>query len=152
MRVFTPVLRMADQNTGIPTCGPWNGAMGKDLSSHVKPQGYRLGGDDLAVIHQHYFGKYLVKNPSKAFNVHFTWTGHRMRSSPAVSAAWLPAAHGCCSRRAIFGQKLPYGKPVLQKYNVSWLVCEQEVMVWDLRDTLGTNVISWLILLITHLQ
>lgn len=27
---------MPDQNTGIPTRGPWNGAIGKDPNPHVK--------------------------------------------------------------------------------------------------------------------
>lgn len=48
------------------------------------------------------------------------------------------------------------GEPLLgrncQKHYLSWLVCELEVMLWDLVDTLGTDVISRLILLIKHLQ
>lgn len=47
-------------------------------------------------------------NPPEAYNVHFTSTGHRMRSSSAVSAACSPAPHWCYCRRALLGQKTAF--------------------------------------------
>lgn len=104
-------------------------------------------GDALTAIHQHYFGKYLVKNPPKAYNIHFTSTGHRMSQLP-VYQLHMDAAAGepFLSRNCLM-----VSKAVLQKHNVSWLLCELAVMLWDLGDTLGTNIISSLILLIRRL-
>lgn len=54
---------MADQNTSIPTHGPQNGTTGRDPNLGAQHTWAQMeAAVALSVIHQHYFGKCLVKD------------------------------------------------------------------------------------------